>query len=170
MRVGVISDTHGILEPEVLGIFRGVDLILHGGDIGTPDVLRDLEGVAPVKAVLGNVDDPQAVGRHPGRRVERVDGLPILVTHEIGSPDRLLPQVDRAIARERPRVVVFGHSHRVYNAEHGGVLFLNPGGAGPRRFGLPRSVALLRVLEGRPVAEIILLDMPGGGTAADPRA
>ncbi len=160
MTVGIISDTHGILEPEVLGIFQGVDLILHGGDIGTSEVLRDLEAVAPVKAVLGNVDDPRAVGRHPARRVERVGELPILVTHEIGAPDRLLPKVERAIARERPRVVVFGHSHRAYNAEHGAVLFLNPGGAGPRRFGLPRSVALLRIQDGTPQAEIVLLDEP----------
>jgi putative phosphoesterase len=161
LRVGVISDTHGILEPEVLRIFRGVALILHGGDIGTPAVLRALEAVAPVKAVLGNVDDARVVGGHPAARVETVGGVRVYVTHQIGAPDGVLPQVARAVAGAQARVLVFGHSHRAYNAEHDGVLFLNPGGAGPRRFGLPRSVALLRVQGGAPTAEILYLDESG---------
>ncbi|HEY7678514.1 MAG TPA: metallophosphoesterase family protein [Candidatus Methylomirabilis sp.] len=161
MTVGVISDTHGILEPKVLRIFGGVALILHGGDIGTPAVLRALEAVAPVRAVLGNVDDARAVGRHPAARVEMVEGVRVYMTHQIGAPDGLLPPVARAVAGAQARVLVFGHTHRAYNAEHDGVLFLNPGGAGPRRFGLPRSVALLRVLGGAPKAEIIALDELG---------
>ena len=161
MTVGVISDTHGILEPQVLRIFRGVKLILHGGDIGTPAVLRALEAVAPVRAVLGNVDDAGSVGRHPAWRVETVGGVRVYMTHQIGAPGRVLSKVARAVARERARVLVFGHSHRAYNAEHDGILFLNPGGAGPRRFGLPRSVALLHVLGGAPKAEIIFLDESG---------
>jgi len=159
--VGVLSDTHGILEPEVLRIFRGVSLILHGGDIGTSAVLRALEAVAPVKAVLGNVDDAHAVGRHPAARVETVGGLRVYMTHRIGAPDAVLPRVARAVAAAQARVLVFGHSHRAYNAEHDGVLFLNPGGAGPRRFGLRRSVALLHVQGGAPTAEVITLDGPG---------
>lgn len=170
MTIGVISDTHGILDPAVLRAFRGVALILHGGDIGTPEVLRVLEGVAPVRAVLGNADDPRAVGAHPASRVERVGGVPLYMTHQIGAPDRLLPVVARAVSREAPRVLVFGHSHRPYNAEHAGVLFLNPGGAGPRRFGLPRSVALLRSVDGAPSAEIIFLDEPRSQAGAARRA
>ena len=159
--VGVIADTHGILEPEVLRIFRGVGLILHGGDIGTAEVLRALERVAPVRAVLGNVDDPLVVGHHPARRVEEIAGVRVLITHHIGSPDRALPQVARAVAMEGARVLCFGHSHRPYAAEHTGVLFLNPGGAGPRRFGLPRSVALLHLEGGRPAAEIVYFNGSG---------
>jgi len=170
LTVGVISDTHGILEPEVLKIFRGVALILHGGDIGAPAVLRALEGVAPVKAVLGNVDDPKAVGRHPAARVETLDGLRVYMTHQIGAPDRVLPKVARAVGKERAQAVIFGHSHRPYNAEHEGILFLNPGGAGPRRFGLPRSVGLLRILGGTPVAEIVHLNESRGEAGANPRA
>lgn len=158
MTVGVIADTHGILEPEVLRIFQGVRLILHAGDIGTLAVLQALEAVAPVKAVLGNVDDPRVVGGHPVQRAEDVGGIRVLVTHQIGSPERVLPKVARAVAEESPRVLCFGHSHTPTNAERGGILFLNPGGAGPRRFGLPRSVALLHVDEGRPAAEIVFLD------------
>lgn len=158
MQVGIIADTHGIVDPELLRIFRGVGLILHGGDVGTAAVLRALEGVAPVKAVLGNVDDPRAVGRHPRSRVEEVSGVRVYVTHQIGAPGRLADRVGRGLARAAPRVLVFGHSHRAYTAEHDGVLFLNPGGAGPRRFGLPRSVGLLHVGGGVPRAEIILLD------------
>jgi hypothetical protein len=164
MTVGVLADTHGRLEPAVLRIFAGAALILHAGDIGTPEVLRALEAVAPVRAVLGNVDDPHLVGRHPVRCVEDVG---VLVTHAIGSPERLAATVRRAVARERPRVVVFGHSHRMYLAEHAGVLFLNPGGAGPRRFGLPRSVALLRVREGNPAAEIVFLDGDAAGGSGE---
>ncbi len=170
MRVGVISDTHGILDPEVLRIFRGVALILHGGDIGTPAVLRALEAVAPVRAVLGNVDDARAVGRHPTSRAEAVGGLCVYMTHQIGSPDRVHSTVARAVAGARARVLVFGHSHRPYNAEHGDVLFLNPGGAGPRRFGLPRSVGLLRIVDGTPKAEIIFLDGSRHPAGADPRS
>jgi putative phosphoesterase len=161
--VGVISDTHGILEPEVLRIFRGVALILHGGDIGTPEVLRALEGVARVRAVLGNVDAPGAVGRHPARRVEDVGGVRVFLTHQIGAPDRMPPRLAGAVAKARAQVVVFGHSHKPYNDWHEGILFLNPGGAGPRRFGLPRSVALLRIGGGAARAEIVYLDGPRAG-------
>ena len=156
--VGVIADTHGILEPEVLRIFRRARLIFHAGDVGTAEVLRALQGVAPVRAVLGNVDDPLVVGRHPARRVEDVGGVRVLVTHRIGRPDRLLRPVARAVAKDAPRVVCFGHSHRPYTVEHGGILFLNPGGAGPPRFGLPRSVALLHLEGGRAGAEIVYLE------------
>ncbi len=165
MTVGVIADTHGILEPEVLRIFRGVRLIFHAGDIGTAEVLRALEGVAPVRAVLGNVDDPRVVGRHPARRVDDAGGVRVLLTHRIGSPDRILRPVAKAVAKDAPRVLCFGHSHRPYNAERGEVLFLNPGGAGPRRFGIPRSVALLHVAGGKAAAEIVLLDGTHSTTA-----
>ena len=85
-------------------------------------------------------------------------GVRVLVTHRIGRPDRLLRPVARAVAKDAPRVVCFGHSHRPYTVEHGGILFLNPGGAGPPRFGLPRSVALLHLEGGRAGAEIVYLE------------
>jgi hypothetical protein len=115
-----------------------------------------------VKAVLRNVDAAEAVGRHPARRVEEVGGVRVFVTHQIDTPDRMPPRVAGAVAKPRAKVVVFGHSHTPYNDRHEGVLFLNPGGAGPRRLGLPRSVGLLHIGGGAARAEIVYLD---GGRA-----
>ena len=155
--VGVISDTHGLLRPEVAAAFAGVQLILHVGDVGGQSVLDALSEVAPVEAVYGNVDDPHdpSLARE---RVLTLGGVTIHVSHghEIGPPTAEL-----MLARYRGDVVIFGHTHRaVVVRDAGGRVAFNPGAAGPRRFDLEPSVARLSITAGDPAAidvEIISL-------------
>ena len=156
-RVGLISDTHGLLRPEVLRVFEGVDLIVHAGDVGG-GVLDLLATLAPVEAVYGNVDDAD----DPALRRERVvpvGGLLLHVSHghELGSPTPSL-----VAARYDGDILVFGHTHRAVVAELPGPaggrrLVVNPGAAGPKRFDVVPSVALLTVLAGKAAVEIIEL-------------
>lgn len=159
--VGLIADTHGRLDPRILPLFAGVSLILHAGDIGDEAVLAALALVAPVRAVLGNADRGVLDGRHPWHRVERVGAVRLLLLHQVGRPETPDPVVRALLARVRPDAVCFGHTHRSYRAVHDGILFLNPGGAGPRRFGLPRSVARLTVTGGKLATEILPLAEAG---------
>jgi hypothetical protein len=139
-QVGVISDTHNYLDPLIPHLFAGVDHILHGGDIGMPAIILALEQIAPVTAVAGNTDDP---GFHYPQ-TDRVElaGRKFLV-HHIVNPQSLTDPVRTRIARERPDVVVFGHTHKPFSESIGGTRFFNPGYAGKSRFGLERSVAIL---------------------------
>ena len=137
-RVGVISDTHGLLRPEALAVLRGCDAILHAGDIGKPEVLAELGAVAPLTAVRGNNDHGPWAAAVPETALVRFDGVAVYVLH------------DRAELRRTPapsgtRVVVAGHSHQPLVEERDGVLHLNPGSAGPRRFRLPIAVAELAI-------------------------
>lgn len=141
MKIGVISDTHNYLDPKVLEHFRGVEHILHGGDIGRRDLLAELETIAPVTAVAGNTDDD------PGYRqtiVVTLAGRKFLV-HHIVTPGDVHQPIAQRIARETPDVVIFGHTHKQYAEQHGDTLFFNPGYAGRPRFAMPRSLAVLRV-------------------------
>ena len=140
MRIGVISDTHNHLDLRIPHLFAGVDHILHGGDIGMPAVLLALEHLAPVTAVAGNTDDPGF--RYPQTAVAEVAGRKFLA-HHIVNPHALTDPLQARIARERPDVVVFGHTHKPFSERIGGILFFNPGYAGKSRFGLERSVAIL---------------------------
>ncbi|MGH9143006.1 MAG: metallophosphoesterase family protein [Vicinamibacterales bacterium] len=142
--VGVISDTHGLLRPEVSAAFVGVDLILHAGDVGATAVLDALRTRAPVEAVFGNVDDV----RDPSLARERVitlGGVTIHVSHghELGRPTAEL-----MLAHYAGDVVIFGHTHKAVVARDGGRLAVNPGAAGPRRFDLRPSVARLTIAAG----------------------
>jgi putative phosphoesterase len=152
--VGVISDTHGLLRPNVATIFAGVDLILHAGDVGSRAVLDGLAAIAPVQAVYGNVDDPDDPSLARERSVT-AGGLTIHVSHghELGRPTAEL-----ALARYSADIVVFGHTHRscVVRAGTGRIGF-NPGAAGPRRFDLQPSVARLSIAGGAANVEIISL-------------
>ncbi len=145
-RVGVISDTHNFLDSRVLKLFAGVDHILHAGDIGLPRILHQLEQLAPVTAVMGNTDDPAF--RYPHAEVVELNRLRFLI-HHIVNPHYLTETVRRWMDRERPNVVVFGHTHKPFNETLEGVLFFNPGYAGKPRFGMPRSVAILHLLGGK---------------------
>jgi putative phosphoesterase len=138
-RIGVISDTHNYLDPRIPQFFVGVDHILHGGDIGQPAILLALEQIAPVTAVSGNTDDP---GFHY-RESDLVElaGHRFLVQH-IVNPHALADPLKARIARERPEVVVFGHTHKPFSESIGGTRFFNPGYAGKSHFGLERSVAI----------------------------
>ena len=140
MRIGVISDTHNYLDPRIPHLFAGVDLILHGGDIGMPAIILALEQIAPVTAVAGNTDDPGF--QYPQTDVVELGGRRFLVQH-IVNPHSLTDPIRTRIARERPDVVVFGHTHKPFSESIGGTRFFNPGYAGKSRFGLERSVAIL---------------------------
>ena len=138
IRIGVISDTHGLLRPEACRALEGVDRILHAGDIGDPDVLDELSRLAPVTAVAGNNDHGPWARALPQTAEIRIGALTILMTHIV----RTLAVEPRALGAS---VVVFGHSHRPENVRRGGVLYFNPGSAGPRRFKLPVTVGRLTV-------------------------
>ena len=140
MMIGVIADTHGLLRPEVLELFRDVSLIIHAGDIGTPDVLDTLREVAPVHAVRGNVDKGAWGTSLPQTEVVECNGIFIYLLHDVNTLD-----LDPVAAGMQ--VVISGHSHRPGEARKNSVLYLNPGSAGPRRFKLPITAALLRIDE-----------------------
>ena len=145
MKIGVISDTHNYLDPKIPLLFAGVERILHGGDVGLPWLIQELESIAPVTAVSGNTDEPGLGYR--ATELTKVDGWNFLV-HHIVNPHALTPELQAAIARARPDVVVFGHTHKPFQAILDGTLFFNPGYAGKSRFGMARSVAILHVGEG----------------------
>ncbi|MGA3142635.1 MAG: metallophosphoesterase family protein [Verrucomicrobiota bacterium] len=139
MKIGVISDTHGFLDPKVPEIFAGVSHILHAGDIGNDSIIVELEAIAPVTAVLGNTDSS------PTYRLTEVVTLARrkFFVHHIVNPHALKEEFQLRIARERPDAVVFGHTHKAFCETIGGVLYLNPGYAGKPKFGAERTVAIL---------------------------
>jgi len=140
LRIGVISDTHNFLDPKIPEHFAGVDHILHAGDIGQARLILQLEQIAPVTAVLGNTDDSGLHFRQT--EIVELDGCKFLIHHIVDphTPDEALQS---RIAREKPAVVVFGHTHKPFSESINSVLFFNPGYAGKSRFGMPRSVAIL---------------------------
>ena len=151
----MVSDTHGRVHPGVFDKLAGVDRILHAGDVGDESVLADLEAIAPVACVRGNVDEESGLAA-PLERLLDLDGTRVLLIHQAPRPDALPRSWRERLARDRVRVVVCGHTHEPHLAERGSVLFLNPGGCGRPRFGLPLSVA--RLVPGEPPrAEILRL-------------
>ena len=136
--VGVISDTHGLLRPQAMKALTGSDLIVHAGDVGDPQILEQLRGIAPTFAVRGNVDTGVWAKALPMTEVVAVGQLHLYVLHDIATLD-LNPRAAGFAA------VISGHSHRPDAETRGGVLYLNPGSAGPRRFTLPIALAKLRV-------------------------
>ncbi|MBA3496861.1 MAG: metallophosphoesterase family protein [Gemmatimonadales bacterium] len=149
MRIGVIADTHGLLRPEVFEVFRQVDHIVHGGDVGPPAILEKLETIAPVTAVYGNTDGRELRNRLPRVARLELDGFTIVVTHgdQFGTPD---PDTLQA-AFPDAEIIVFGHTHRpLLTLVDVVVTVMNPGGAGPRRFDLPASVGILELEPGIP--------------------
>lgn len=151
-RIGVISDTHGLVRPQALRALRGADLIVHAGDVGTPEVLDALRAIAPVVAVRGNNDRGSWANALAETEVVKQSGRALYVLHDVHELD-----VDpRAAGYD---AVIAGHSHQPRIERRDGVLYLNPGSAGPRRFRLPVSVARLRVDARRLQAEIVTLDV-----------
>ena len=148
MIVGVISDTHGLLRPEAVAALRGSDLILHAGDVGKAEVLEALRTVAPTTAIRGNVDTAIWATALPATEVISVDGLELYMLHDRAALD-LDPRAAGFAA------VIYGHTHRPGAEVRHGVLYLNPGSAGPRRFSLPVTVARLTVTAGQLSHEII---------------
>jgi putative phosphoesterase len=152
LRIGLISDTHGLLRPQAVDALRGSDAILHAGDIVDPAILDALAAIAPVTAVRGNNDRGDWAERLPETEVVEIGDLLAYVIHDLGAID-----IDPAAAGFR--VVVSGHSHRPRIDQRDGVLYVNPGSAGPRRFTLPISVGELRVGGDKVEARLIDLDV-----------
>ena len=151
-RIGVISDTHGLVRPEALRALAGADLIVHAGDVGGPEVLEALRAVAPVVAVRGNNDRGRWAAALSAIEVVETDGRRLYVLHDLKELD-LDPRAAGFAA------VIAGHSHQPRIDRRDGVLYLNPGSAGPRRFRLPIAVAWLAVEPAGVDAEIVLLDV-----------
>lgn len=147
MRIGLISDTHGLLRPEALHALAGVEHIIHAGDIGGPEVIESLRNIAPVDAVRGNNDKGPWAAQFPERLALEFGGVGIHVLHDVNELD-----VDPAAAGFR--VIIAGHSHKPHITDREGVLFVNPGSAGPRRFSLPVTLGYLTVENGSARAEI----------------
>jgi uncharacterized protein len=153
VRIGLISDTHGLLRPAALLALDGVDLILHAGDVGGLSIVRELERFAPVRAVCGNTDDP-ALGLPPSHTLD-LGGLRVHLSHghELGRPTPLT-----LAARYHADVIVYGHTHRPLIERVTHALVVNPGAAGPRRFNLQPSVGMLHIDNGKADAEIVTLE------------
>lgn len=150
MRIGLISDTHGLLRPEALAFLRGCQHIVHGGDIGDTAILEALAAIAPLTAVRGNNDRDAWAEAVPETAVIELGGVRLYAIHD-------LAQLDIDPVAAGVRVVVSGHSHRPRAEERDGVLYLNPGSAGPRRFRLPISAAELKIDDGVVTPRIVEL-------------
>jgi putative phosphoesterase len=153
MKIGVLSDTHGLLRPEVLPALEGVEHILHLGDVGDFKILNTLKDLAPVTAIRGNIDREGKCSRLPETEVVLFEDHYIYMLHDVQTI-----HLDPAAARFS--VVLYGHSHKPDIKRHKGVLYFNPGSCGPRRFSLPISIGLLNVIKDTdPIAELIHLDV-----------
>jgi putative phosphoesterase len=152
MTFGVISDTHGLLRPEAVEALRGSGRILHAGDVGAPEILEALAQIAPVTAIRGNVDTRAWARALPTTEVVEAGGVSLYMLHDLG-------QLDLTPKAAGFRVVVYGHSHQPRLEEKNGVLYFNPGSAGPRRFHLPVSVGRLTIAAGKVRAELMELEI-----------
>jgi len=150
MRIGVISDTHGLLRPEAVAALRNSDRILHAGDVGNPEILDRLRELAPVTAIRGNVDREPWANTLPVTEAIEVEGVSIYMIHDVAQLD-LRPEAAGF------RVVIYGHSHQPKIEEKNGVLYFNPGSAGPQRFHLPVSVGMLEIKTGKIREQVINL-------------
>jgi putative phosphoesterase len=150
--IGVISDTHGLLRPEAVAALAGVERIVHAGDIGSPEVIAALQRIAPVSAVRGNNDREAWAADIPETEVVEVGAVSLYVLHDLHELD-LDPRAAGFAA------VIAGHSHQPRREERDGVLYLNPGSAGPRRFKLPISLARLTVAGRRVQAKLVTLEI-----------
>lgn len=161
MKIGIISDTHNLLRPQVFAHFAGVEHILHAGDVGDPDILLELESIAPVTAVWGNTDGSALRARLPEVAQLELAGLRVVVIHgqQWGSPT---PQ-KAARAFPDAGLIVFGHSHQAVIERVGGVLTVNPGSAGPSRFGVAPTLAVGVLDAGKATAELFEVERPRAG-------
>jgi putative phosphoesterase len=150
--IGLISDTHGLVRPQALEALRGVDLIIHAGDIGKSAVLDVLKPIAPLHVIKGNNDRGAWAKKLPDTKTISIGGTRLFLIHDVND-------LDFDLSERRVAVVISGHSHIPFIVERDGVLFVNPGSAGPRRFKLPVAVGKLRIADGRLKAEIIELDI-----------
>jgi uncharacterized protein len=155
MKVGIISDTHGLLRPEAQQALTGVDVIVHAGDVGRPEILTELKKIAPVFAVRGNVDKGDWAAELPLTTVIELDGASFYIVHD-------LHELDLKAEDAKFDFVISGHTHQPEQSEEHGVIYLNPGSAGPRRFHLPITVALLDLAEKPWKVKVVDLNVSAG--------
>lgn len=152
VRIGLISDTHGLLRPEAIQALQGVDQIIHAGDIGNAQIIEQLAEIAPVIAVRGNNDQDAWAAALPTEETIDVGSVRLLVLHDV-------KELHRDLNAATVQVVIAGHSHRPSIATKNGILFVNPGSAGRRRFKLPISLAFLEIAHGKADARLQILDL-----------
>jgi len=157
IRIGVIADTHGLFDPAVRRHFKGVDHILHAGDIGDQSVIEQLEQIAPVTAVSGNVDDDEQSG-FPSEAVIELAGRRIAIRHILYKGGKLTKDGRAFLEREQPDLCIFGHTHQPKVEWFGKTMLFNPGSAGPKRFTLPRCLGILVLARQGIIQKHILLD------------
>jgi uncharacterized protein len=155
IRIGVIADTHGLFDPAIRRHFRGVDHILHAGDIGNRSVIEQLEQIAPVTAVSGNVDDDQC--GFPCEAVIELAGRRIVIRHILYEGGKLTKDGRAFLTRERPDICIFGHTHQPKAEWFGKTLLFNPGSAGAKRFSLPRGIGFLTIQKEKVLPKLIHL-------------
>ncbi len=151
MKIGLLSDTHSYLDHKVLEHFRNCDEIWHAGDIGDPVVTEQLQKLKPVKAVFGNIDTKELQAVWPEDLYWEVEGVRVLMTHIGGTPPRYNPRVRKLIELQKPQLFICGHSHILKigrDAEHGNLLFVNPGAAGNHGFHVMKTVVRFEVVHG----------------------
>jgi hypothetical protein len=151
MKIGVISDTHGLLRPEAVSALRGVEHILHAGDVGAPAILNELRQIAPLTAIRGNIDISGPCGQLPALELIELNGSSIYMLHDVHTLD--LDPVAAGV-----HVVISGHSHKPLIEWKKGVLYFNPGSAGPRRFSLPISIGFLEIGDARIEPQLLAID------------
>ncbi len=157
IRLGVIADTHNLFDPAILRHFHHVDRIIHAGDIGKRSVIEQLEAIAPVTAVSGNVDKYEKSG-FPAEAIIRLNGFCIAIRHVVFEAGKLTKDGRAFLDRTRPDICIFGHTHQPKNEWFGDTLLFNPGSAGPKRFTLPRKLGLLRITGLKISAHHVTLD------------
>jgi hypothetical protein len=162
VKIGIISDTHGIVHPQAFRVFEGVDHILHTGDIGTDDVLIELAALAPVTAIHGNADPYELQVRYPAEQAMCLGGVTFLLRHQALAGQTPLKEAMESALRVGAEVLVFGHSHIPFCRVMNEILFFNPGGGGKKRFSLPRSVGLMEVSS--EIACVTLTPLDGSGS------
>ena len=156
IRIGVIADTHGLFDPAIRRHLRGVDHILHAGDIGDRSIIEQLEQIAPVTAVSGNVDGYEQSG-FPSETVVTLFGIRVGLRHVVYEGGKLTRDGRAFLDREQPDICIFGHTHQPKVDWFGKTLLSNPGSAGPKRFSLPRGIGLLTILKERVLPKLIRL-------------
>ena len=157
MRVGVISDTHGYMDPRALLLLQEVDHIIHAGDIGDYTIISELEQIAPVTRVRGNVDREGQSSRCSDVEILELAGFKIYLTHELKPPKTIQDPILHDLHSEDFRIVIYGHSHIAYQKTWNDILFFNPGAAGKRRFKIIPSIGLLLLKDSIVESEIVTL-------------
>ncbi len=156
MELGIISDTHNKLPDEIFGIFKGVDIILHAGDIGSMDIITRLNQIAPTKVVYGNTDIYSIASVLPSKLKMEIEDLNFLLIHNIGNIKNFSWKILRGDYKPIPDVVVYGHTHTPTFSRYSEILFINPGSAGLPRGGYPASVMKIQVVKGKIIQDQLI--------------